>query len=401
MFSGLGALLALGVFLPLPTGFAKLLKGGVHDNSSAAQATSLAFYTVGLVALIVALACFFGLRDLPGEEPKGLHRIVARNEHSRMQLSGFESPPPRLRSRLLRGARDVGSSHLAQALRLGGADANIGLAYLGGFVARASSVAISLFIPLFVNVYFIRTGQCHAGARGPGDIKRQCRRAYALAAMLSGVSQLVALLCAPLVGYLDGRSARSGSSRWWWRHAPLLGAAACGVVGYIAFARLASPDPASEAGSGLVFQAVALLGVSQIGAIVCSLSLLSRGIQGDEADSSPAAAPRDHHDGGGADEAVREATEGSALLPQAQGHHGTAERASRAHLKGSIAGVYSLAGGAGILLLTKLGGRLFDGASPGAPFYMMAAFNSVLLVVGLAVGAVEERRAIGKGAVGA
>jgi len=54
-------------------------------------------------------------------------------------------------------------------------------------------------------------------------------------------------------------------------------------------------------------------------------------------------------------------------------------------LKGSIAGVYSWCGGAAILLLTKLGGYLFDVSSRGAPFYMMAAFNAVLFVVSLGV----------------
>jgi hypothetical protein len=65
---------------------------------------------------------------------------------------------------------------------------------------------------------------------------------------------------------------------------------------------------------------------------------------------------------------------------------------SRSHLKGSIAGVYSLSGGAAILLLTKLGGYLFDTLAPGAPFYMMAIFNGVLLVVGVGSGIYREVR---------
>ncbi|KAJ2998335.1 hypothetical protein NUW58_g351 [Xylaria curta] len=73
------------------------------------------------------------------------------------------------------------------------------------------------------------------------------------------------------------------------------------------------------------------------------------------------------------------------------GHRGarkgisSAEKVSRVQLKGSIAGVYSWCGGAAILLLTKLGGYLFDALSTGAPFYMMAIFNAVLLVVSLGV----------------
>ena len=43
-------------------------------------------------------------------------------------------------------------------------------------------------------------------------------------------------------------------------------------------------------------------------------------------------------------------------------------------------------GGFGILLLTKAGGALFDSRGPGAPFYMMAVFNALLLVVAVGVG---------------
>jgi hypothetical protein len=63
------------------------------------------------------------------------------------------------------------------------------------------------------------------------------------------------------------------------------------------------------------------------------------------------------------------------------------EPVTRMKLKGSISGVYSLFGGAAILLLTKLGGYLFDKLSTGAPFYMMAIFNAVLLGVSLCLDA--------------
>jgi F0F1-type ATP synthase assembly protein I len=68
----------------------------------------------------------------------------------------------------------------------------------------------------------------------------------------------------------------------------------------------------------------------------------------------------------------------------------SSKASSRSHLKGSIAGVYSLSGGAAILLLTKLGGYLFDNVSNGAPFYMMAIFNAILLVIGVGAGVYRE-----------
>ena len=53
--------------------------------------------------------------------------------------------------------------------------------------------------------------------------------------------------------------------------------------------------------------------------------------------------------------------------------------AASTDLKGSVAGMYSLYGGAGILILTKVGGALFDSLSFGSPFFIMAIFNGILL----------------------
>ncbi|OJD35437.1 mfs transporter [Diplodia corticola] len=440
MFTGLGALLALGVFLPLP---ARFQKSGVAPS----EAVEYSFYVVGSVAFVVAFACMIGLRHLPGEEDKswrGLFTVKQKDDSTSAPIL----PYPRL---------------LLESLTLGLSDANIGLGYLGGFVARASSVAISLFIPLFANAYFIEHGDCKPGdGKTSDDVKRNCRRAYLVASALTGTSQLIALLCAPVFGYLAGRYKRY--------HQPLILATLSGVAGYIALGLLKSPDPQSEDGSAGVFFIVALLGISQIGAIVCSLGLLGRGIQGDEEDldddaatdenerpsggfdisthiqgappsgfrhaahhldpdvtpvpSPNVASPRDPLLGGGGTSATstpprrhlgtRNSSGGSSSnnsngAPSGGGHGYYSESSpllpshfrrlppsrnrssNRAHLKGSIAGVYSLAGGAGILILTKLGGLMFDRIDPGAPFFVMAAFNVILLA---AVVASATRRVV-------
>jgi hypothetical protein len=71
MFTGCGALVALLVFLPLPTQFQKA-------GESPAGAVAAAFYVVGAVAILVAIGCFFGLRQLPGEEAKSWKRLTQR-----------------------------------------------------------------------------------------------------------------------------------------------------------------------------------------------------------------------------------------------------------------------------------------------------------------------------------
>ena len=372
-FTGCGALLALGLFLPLPTRFqeAGIAKG---------QAVADSYYVVGTVSITVAVACFFGLRRLKGEESKGWRKALNVQASSQLDLDA--------------GSRLPYWSLLLKSFGLGYRHKVLGLGYLGGFVARASSVGISLFIPLFVNSYFISSGLCDGSIHD--DAKERCRRAYILAAELTGASQLVALIFAPIFGYLADRYRRF--------NIPLLTAAIAGILGYVGFAVLKSPEPTGINGTPLIFVIVSLLGISQIGAIVCSLGLLGRGIlmvesradtpgsngpnrNGDyehygsthDASLSPHPNSRPLRDAGIVNDNENEETQG--LLRE-----NTPNNQSLAHMKGSIAGVYSLAGGAGILLLTKLGGVLFDKVSPVAPFYMLAAFNGLLLLTGVAYG---------------
>lgn len=298
--------------------------------------------TVGIVALVVSVICFFGLRNLEEGKPSGT------DKHQEGGTS---------RAALL--------SLLLEAVGLGFTDLKLALAYLGGFVARASSVAISLFIPLYVNAYFVSSGRCNKSASSPEAVKEQCRRAYILAAELSGASQLVALIFAPMFGFLAERNPRF--------NIPLLVAALLGIVGYAGLTTIESPDFARD-GTPAIFVIMALLGISQIGSIVCSLGLLGRCILEYRTQEVP---PEPATDDGSNDPTDR-ATETSSLLKDV-----ASPSRNRQHLKGSIAGVYSLAGGAGILLLTKVGGYLFDSVSPSAPFVMLSAFNGALLLFGL------------------
>lgn len=261
---------------------------------------------------------------------------------------------------------------MRDSVLLGITDSRITLGYVGGFVARASTVAISLFIPLYINTFFISNGFCQGSPNDPNpELKKECRAAYVLSSILTGVAQLIALICAPLFGYL---SHRSGRVNW-----PIVVSTVFGMVGYIILPQLSSPEIKNVDGRGgtpAIFLVVALLGVSQIGAIVCSLGSLGQGVLVVElprtARREPSIAP-DDDESTEADPLIRISTQEDSV--------------SRTRFKGSIAGVYSLCGGAAILLLTKLGGYLFDSLSTGAPFYMMAAFNGVLLVVSLLLDA--------------
>lgn len=374
VFTGCGALVALSVFLPLPAQFSHL-KGKTQG-----QAVADSFYVVGGVALLVACCCFIGLRGLQGEEGKGWRLLLGKSPSH--EYEAFPSHETRRQSSATRAPFLPYWRLLLDSTVLGFKDAQIGLGYLGGFVARASSVGISLFIPLYINAYFIRNGFCQGSPNDPSpELKKECRAAYILSAELTGVSQLIALFCAPLFGYLSDRYRRF--------NVPLLVAGVFGIIGYTAFARLVSPEPKNIGGRGgspVVFLIVALIGISQIGAIVCSLGLLGRGVLGDEGGYNLSSQLR------GRQPTAPLVSDAGETAPLIASSLTPTQTKSRSHLKGSIAGVYSLSGGAAILLLTKLGGALFDSLSPGAPFYMMAIFNAVLLVIGIGAGIYREAR---------
>jgi hypothetical protein len=285
----------------------------------------------------------------------------------------------------------LGESYMQQitaAFIAGFKHADIGLAYIGGFVARASSVGISLFIPLYVNQYYRSSGLCHEGSSSGGasagpdsglpDIKKSCPRAYIVASILTGVSQLIALVSAPAFGFL------LGGAQPRLRHLPLLAAACSGIAGYILLAVVASPQIGHGHDNPAIFLDMALIGISQIGAIVCSLAILGTGILTAGGHQTPQATEQadgtNHAEGDSHySHTDNNIDETSSLLQRK-----STKPDDLSHLKGSIAGMYSLFGGAGILLLTKLGGLLFDKLSPSAPFCILAAFNGVFLVAGLA-----------------
>jgi MFS family permease len=371
VFTGCGALVALSIFLPLPAQFSR------QEGVTQGQAVADSFYVVGCISLLVAILCFVGLRGLQGEEGKGWRLLLGKTPVSGTfeELSRGDQETEVTRPAFLPYWRLLLDSTL-----LGFNDAQIGLGYLGGFVARASSVGISLFIPLYINAYFIRNGFCKGSPNDPSpELKKECRAAYVLAAELTGVSQLIALLCAPLFGYLSDRYRRF--------NVPLLVASIFGIVGYTAFATLQSPEPKDIDGRGgtpAVFLVVSMIGISQIGAIVCSLGLLGRGVLGDEGGYNLSGQLYNTPDTLAQND--NETAETAPLIAPAM----PPQPHSRSHLKGSIAGVYSLSGGAAILLLTKLGGYLFDSLSTGAPFYMMAIFNAILLILGIGAGVYRE-----------
>ena len=348
MFTGCGALIALLVFLPLPAKFQ-------YAGFEAKAALKASFYIVAAVAFVLAVLCFFGLRHLHEDTED----FAPKNQDFAYKGGTIRSLTNPLNQLV---------NNFKMAILLGFCHAEFAIGYLGGFVARASSVGISLFIPLLVNAMFLSSGLCETKGisddpTGLPDIKRRCPRAYIVAAELTGISETVALVFAPVFGYWAARSSR--------KELPLLVASVSGMIGYPLFAYQFDPDGRDTTRRVVAYLAVALIGISQIGAIVCSLATLSKAILMRTAKSS-SVTMHDHAQGGNS-----HAEEAEPLLAATQP---SSMDVSLSNLKGSIAGVYSLYGGAAILILTKVGGLMFDKVSLAAPFYIMAIFNAILMV---------------------
>lgn len=142
-----------------------------------------------------------------------------------------------------------------ELLKLGFAEAKntkIALAYYGGFLARSTTVATSVFIPLFVNKYYYKHGICVPGSEST------CREAYVQAAILSGIAHTVSLVFAPVFGYICDRYGRKNS---------MILTTLIGITSSFGFAFAGSPKSVTAVVMSCLF------GAAQIGHIITSMSL--------------------------------------------------------------------------------------------------------------------------------
>ncbi|KAK6345802.1 hypothetical protein TWF730_010145 [Orbilia blumenaviensis] len=412
--TGCGALIALVFFLPLPT------KLSEDKHMTRANALKHTFYIVACVAWIVALVVFIGLRGggvggrhgefwkignfaglwgswrgakndpgIPGgdeEAPEDARGSNDGRSHERSALlpdnrsiqSGASSSS---RTRVYDSLWNTGASSDSEndksweasarayfrglwlALKAGREDWRIGLGYLGGFVARSMSVGISLFIPLYVNQWMRARGMCPPVLPSDPNYKKSCREAYILAAMLTGTSQLSALIFAPIVGYFSDR---------YEPQYPLLATAVLGFFSCAAFSALQSLSVGAD--RSWAYLHCAMMGIGQIGAIVASLALIGNAIQ----DPSHSPSLQQIEANSAAPPIIDEST---SLNPTSIPSRATT-KPHRLAFKGSISGVYSLCGAAGILLLTQFGGWGADHVNSGFAFDLLAVFFTIEIALG-------------------
>ena len=310
LFSGSGALLALFVFLRLPAYFDNEING-----------LKITYWIVAGISFLFAI--FIGL--------------VLRKPRQSIHLDNTPVSSPASRNRPLSLDRCpviVKSKNFPQIVYQGIIaikNPRVLVSYFGSFLARGDTVIITLFLPLWIYSYYISSGSCASPAPNDPDINKSCREAYLKASTLSGVAQTAALLFAPLFGYISDK---------FYRPISMFIAAFIGAVGYFWLFFSQSPIGFTP------FVIVSLIGIGEIGMVVCSLGFVT-------------------------------------------GDHIPIES------RGSISGVYSMFGALGILFNTKLGGYLFDTWNPGAPFFLMGiahVFVVVLVLIVVVVDYLEKQK---------
>ncbi|MDF5755614.1 MFS transporter [Spongiactinospora sp. TRM90649] len=267
LFGGLGAVVAVLVMVRLPQ---SLEAGGLDPVG----ATRLAFLLIAAAVLVVALLLWLTL------SPSGASETATRVPLTRLVREGLSL------------ARDPG----------------VALSYAASFVARADLAVVVGFMTLWI----VDHATSQDGMSGA--------EALARAGAVVGISQTVALVCAPLFGWLGDRMPRQNL---------VILAQTIAALSYLS--TLLIDDPL---GGGMMVVAV-LIGVGEIAGIT---------------------------------------TAGPLLAQQAP-----------AELRGSAFGVHTLCGAVGIMIISMLGGLLYDVWRPAGPFVLSGVSGLLVVGFGLAV----------------
>ncbi|KAL7748900.1 hypothetical protein RI367_005814 [Sorochytrium milnesiophthora] len=318
LMSGVGALLAVGILLPLPVSLET--KQGIPLGQGVRQT----FFISGGIALAVAVVVWFGLSRRFGVQ-------VPPVDHA----AGASAPA------LHTVRRRANFVELTKAGVYAARDWRVLVAYVAGFAARGNTIIITTFLPLWINQYYISNGLCQVTGLDPDDsnaIKQSCRAAFRVSSILGGVTQVYALIGAPIWGILTdrfgGRQAGARRVRGTFSTLPIMVSCVIAFVGYLLIFFV--EDPRQSA----MYFVLLLVGFGEIGTVITSVSMM-------------------------------------------------AEEYIDPEIRGSVAGVYSFVGGLGILTVTRLGGYLFDAWKFTAPFLLISLVH-LLVAVLAAVGIVKE-----------
>lgn len=390
LLTGIGAVIAVLFLLPLPIRLAAWQGNdqGPHKEELLLRATRQAFLLVAALALLVSLAIALGLREPVDAKDRAKRREqVSRRVGQREQ----QAQPAQQDARAARRARlqsrrsetstsftsrasvaiRSSESHLLSLLRgfsLALHSPTLLLSYLGGSLARSLTLSSTLFLPLYIahHFYVSRPDLCHPPPEDGGPpLKETCRQAYILASAQSGVLQTMCLIAAPIAGWACDSLASP--------EVVLLTASLAAALGFGGYAGVSDPQ------RGTAWATAALVGTAQGLAIVSSLALVARGRWEVEAHGREKYA--DVVDDG--EEPQGEVAEDRPGVPTSP--RGSAQSTSATRSAGAISGAYSSCGALAIILVSSIGGTLFD-YRPVAPFWLLAGLaGATALATGLGI----------------
>ncbi|MEV7970094.1 MFS transporter [Sphaerisporangium sp. NPDC088356] len=267
VFGGLGAVVAVLVLVRLP----QILEG---RGLEPVAATRLAFLLIAAGILVVAVLLWLTL------SAARVSAIAERTSLARLAREGLVL------------VRDPG----------------VALSYAASFVARADLAVVVGFMTLWI-VDFA------TNERGMSSAE-----ALARAGAVVGVSQTVALACAPLFGWLGDRMRRENL---------VILAQSIAALAYLSTLLISDP-----LGGGMMIVAV-LVGVGEIAGITTAGPLLAQQVP--------------------------------------------------AGVRGAAFGVHTLCGAAGIMIVSALGGALYDAWRPAGPFVVSGVSGLLVVAFGLVV----------------
>lgn len=295
----LGALFSASVLSRLPTMFThhkNLYPGALKGIPNGGQSLVITFAIAGALLLLAAIVAALFLGAAPDLEPSE------------------------------RRQRDLGMVKRVSMGLLAIGHPLIALAYASGFVARADSIALSLFVAPWVDKYMTERGLCPTP---DPEVLTRCQPAKKLASTLMTMAHVAMLLGAPLFGILSDRLGAVNA---------VVIPAASGLFAFGTLYFLTNPK------TPLVYCAMALAGLADIGMIIISMSLMA-------SVSSP--------------------------------RH-----------RGALAGAYSFFGALGIIITSKLGGFLFDRIRETAAFSVVAISSGLVFVAALFASLSLRRQSI-------
>ena len=201
----------------------------------------------------------------------------------------------------------------------------------------ANPQIVTIFIALWINRYYTENDLCHNekfNQNGTDVLITQCaeslvdegkifcRDGYTRSSVVGGIAQTMALIGAPIFGYLNDKLGSPVKS--------VVVAALFGAIGYACVAAASSPE------TGVMLAVAAVWGLAEISMIVAAQVLVTFSMPSEEA-------------------------------------------------RGTVSGVFSVFGGIGIMVCSYLGGWLFDNVLVQGPFILASSINALIALVGVYV----------------